>query len=295
MRSPIDVATDFSAGRPIAIEWNSVSDGYFELLRIPVLAGRGVQVTDDSRSEPVVVLTQAAANLLWPGQSPIGRTLEFAANRAAGRLWVWWGTCATALWGNRRPPSLWHSSPFRNVSQMWSVSRCGPPGEPAAFAGALRRIIARCAADMPVSDVQPLEKRVEEGLSQVRVVSLASGVVAGGCGARTRRNICGGRLPRSPESARDRNPARHRCRATDHYPVVYPARPASWTFRVRCRADARPVVRNAAALRTARCAGAHPWLIGGAAGLLVFFSGVVSWAVARRVARFHPSEVLRTQ
>ncbi|MEM1143034.1 MAG: ABC transporter permease [Pseudomonadota bacterium] len=53
----------------------SISPGYFELLEIPVLAGRKFDFSDTKDSPKVVIINQELANSAWPGQDAIGQTL----------------------------------------------------------------------------------------------------------------------------------------------------------------------------------------------------------------------------
>jgi predicted permease len=56
-----------------------VQANYFQTLGIPLLFGRGLQ-TQTGQPEPVVILSQSAAQLLWPGQNPIGRSLRLGTD-----------------------------------------------------------------------------------------------------------------------------------------------------------------------------------------------------------------------
>ena len=55
---------------------NRVSDSYFETLDIPILAGRGFTPGEVARHSPVLVLSEAAARRYWPGESPVGRSVD---------------------------------------------------------------------------------------------------------------------------------------------------------------------------------------------------------------------------
>jgi|KBSSwiStaDraftv2_1062776.scaffolds.fasta_scaffold05773_8 predicted permease len=52
-----------------------VEANYFHALDIPIVYGRGFHAGAGTQ-EPTVVLSETAAQNLWPGQNPIGRTLE---------------------------------------------------------------------------------------------------------------------------------------------------------------------------------------------------------------------------
>lgn len=56
-----------------------VSPGYFDTMGIPVQSGRDIAWTD-SPASPVVAINKTAANLLWPGESAVGKRLLYAGN-----------------------------------------------------------------------------------------------------------------------------------------------------------------------------------------------------------------------
>lgn len=53
-----------------------VSDGFLEMLRVPLLAGRSIEATDNAASTPVVVINEAAVTQLWGGRNPIGDRIQ---------------------------------------------------------------------------------------------------------------------------------------------------------------------------------------------------------------------------
>jgi predicted permease len=69
----------YEAGGNVSVEFTLVDDGYFETIGTPILRGRGIERTDEASSEPVVVITQALAERLWPGEEAVGRQLRFSS------------------------------------------------------------------------------------------------------------------------------------------------------------------------------------------------------------------------
>jgi putative ABC transport system permease protein len=69
-------------GAPVvATSYKFVSPEYFTLLRIPILSGRGFSSAEADAETPVTIVSAAAARALWPGESPLGRTLEVRVER----------------------------------------------------------------------------------------------------------------------------------------------------------------------------------------------------------------------
>src|SRR5262245_47833449 len=58
---------------PTAV-WPNVSAGYFAAMRIPLRTGR--MFRDAGETEPVAVVSESAARIIWPGQDPIGKRLN---------------------------------------------------------------------------------------------------------------------------------------------------------------------------------------------------------------------------
>jgi len=59
----------------------TVSHGYFSTIGTPILQGREFEKRDTSAAEPVVIVSRALANRLWPGQAAIGRRFELLTLR----------------------------------------------------------------------------------------------------------------------------------------------------------------------------------------------------------------------
>ena len=53
------------------------SEGYFQTLRIPLLSGRLFNDADGATAPHTAVISEAVARQKWPGQDPIGQTIEF--------------------------------------------------------------------------------------------------------------------------------------------------------------------------------------------------------------------------
>ncbi|MGD8277184.1 MAG: ABC transporter permease [Gemmatimonadota bacterium] len=55
---------------------HAVAPGYFATLGIPIVRGRGFEASDVEGSIPVAVISQRAADRYWPGEDPIGMTVD---------------------------------------------------------------------------------------------------------------------------------------------------------------------------------------------------------------------------
>ena len=71
-------------GRPVSkgelqpiVDTTVVSDGYFETIRQPIVAGRAFTRHDDSKALSVAVINQTMARHRWPAEDPIGKRVSF--------------------------------------------------------------------------------------------------------------------------------------------------------------------------------------------------------------------------
>lgn len=58
------------------IRQRDATPGYFETFRIPVLSGRAFDEADRDSPEPPVILSKSAARILFPGEDPLGHTVQ---------------------------------------------------------------------------------------------------------------------------------------------------------------------------------------------------------------------------
>lgn len=66
----------------LAAGYRVVSEGYFDAMRIPLLAGRDFQPTDGRGTERVALVNRTAAQRFWPGRSPIGQHIRATSMEA---------------------------------------------------------------------------------------------------------------------------------------------------------------------------------------------------------------------
>ena len=95
------------------LDFNQISPDYFRAMRVPLLEGR--PFTDDDRqgSEPVVIINQAAAQRYFPGENPIGKTVQFLGVRRI-----------VGVVGNIRhdgPETVWRLQGFVPLDQTQAV------------------------------------------------------------------------------------------------------------------------------------------------------------------------------
>ncbi len=74
-------ATPNYEGDKIYTGMNAVSGDYFQVAGVSILQGRPLTSLDVLESAPVLVINEALAEAVWPGESPLGRTLPLAGDQ----------------------------------------------------------------------------------------------------------------------------------------------------------------------------------------------------------------------
>ncbi|MGD8816245.1 MAG: ABC transporter permease [Acidobacteriota bacterium] len=68
--------------------YTGITDGYFDTLSIPLLAGRAFGPGDDLQAPKVVIVDEALAQRYWPGDSPLGRRIAFNSRPSEDEEWL---------------------------------------------------------------------------------------------------------------------------------------------------------------------------------------------------------------
>ena len=79
--------TESEAAANPYLNYEAVTPGYFATFRLPILRGRGLTSADRAGSLPVVVVSRDLAELMWPGQDPIGKRIRWAADSTPSGVW----------------------------------------------------------------------------------------------------------------------------------------------------------------------------------------------------------------
>ena len=61
----------------------NVTPGYFDALRIPIVAGRTFETRDDASAPRVALISEAGARRLWPNENPVGKQIMLSNTASA--------------------------------------------------------------------------------------------------------------------------------------------------------------------------------------------------------------------
>lgn len=156
-----------------------VLPGYFDAMGIPLRAGRDVSADDDRRSASVMVLSESLAEQLFPGQSPLGRTLGVDVGDSEP-----WLAEVIGVVGDVTPSSLasgaagamYFSYGQRSPASMRLAARTRE--EPGALVAPLRSILRELDPDVPLSAPASMEEVLSRSVADRRAVMVLLGTFA---------------------------------------------------------------------------------------------------------------------
>ena len=154
----------------------AVTPGYFELLRIPLRAGRLFTESDGEKSAKVVLVSAATAEQYWPGENTVGKRIRI--------LWEQDWRTVVGVVGDVRQYDLEGTSPdwisgafYMPYPQSTDLNRQLPTAmtlmlrttAPTPQLGdELRRLVASVNPDVPISEIRTLEAAVTDSASPSR-------------------------------------------------------------------------------------------------------------------------------
>jgi putative ABC transport system permease protein len=164
---PLDKKKDPAAGI------GTISNDYFQTMKIPLLSGRYYDARDVADGQKVAIVNQAFANHFLPNSNPLGKRIGFGCEEKEG-------LCRTIVGvvGNIRQESLTDEAapeiylPFAQ-SHMNSVTLLmRTSSDPLALARSVRKEVLAIDKNQPVYEVKTLAQRVNDAVAVSRSLML---------------------------------------------------------------------------------------------------------------------------
>jgi putative ABC transport system permease protein len=146
----------------------SVTPGFFQALRIPLLKGRLLTARDSPDAPLVIVISQSMAHRIWPNLDPLGKRIKFG-RAESGEPWKTVvgvvGDTAQSPFDRVREPTAYF--PFAQLAQTSSALVVRTSGDPIALAAAVRAQVRSVDADQPPYDMRTLAQLISDNVSGV--------------------------------------------------------------------------------------------------------------------------------
>jgi len=154
-----------------------ISDGYFQTMGVPILAGRGFLDSDREQTPLVAVVNEHAAKHYWPNGDAVGKRFHLAS--ATGPLVQIVGIARTSkvVW-IAEPPLDFVYLPFRqHPRSLMSLVTESNAANAAAIAPVIREVVRKLDRDMPVFDLRTMHEFYTQ--RAVKTSEILTQVVAG--------------------------------------------------------------------------------------------------------------------
>jgi putative ABC transport system permease protein len=80
----IEGRPDFLPEEQVEVPVDSVSAGYFGVVKVPLVRGRYFDTRDSAEAPPVVIINATMARMFWPDEDPIGRRIKYGQQSSQG-------------------------------------------------------------------------------------------------------------------------------------------------------------------------------------------------------------------
>jgi putative ABC transport system permease protein len=163
--------------QPVTILWSgAVTPGYFQTLRIPLLAGREFTEADGEKSAKVALVSADTARQFWPGENPIGKYIRV--------VWEQERRIVVGVVGDvhqfdlaGKTPSYINGAFYMPYPQSTALDRRMPTAmtlilrtaaNAPQLASDLRRLVEGVNPNAPVSEIRAMEAAVTASTSSSR-------------------------------------------------------------------------------------------------------------------------------
>ncbi len=172
-------ATDLA--RAGTTQFTMATPGYFELMGMRVLRGRGFTAADDASTAPVAVITESLARRGWPGDDPIGKRLHFGGANASNQPWMTVVGVVNDVRTDRPedPPRPLLYRPLRQASGLQLSLVLKTDADPRQLAAPLSAEVRAVDSDQPTYGMRTMEELVRSATAARRFSTELLGAFAG--------------------------------------------------------------------------------------------------------------------
>lgn len=173
--SPASTRGDSSSARTErGMRNNSVGPDFFEAMGLPLLTGRGFGAQDTETSPKVAVISEAMAQQLFRGSSPLGKRFGIGGLEHSEDIEVI-GVVKDAKYGDLmeepKPMAYYPYSQSINYLSNFEVNFSGDPG---VIVAETRRAIKEVNRDIPIVEAVRMSEHVGRSLVQQKLIARLS-------------------------------------------------------------------------------------------------------------------------
>jgi predicted permease len=160
----------------LAADWNVVEPGFFNTLKIRLIAGRDFDERDTRAAPRVAIVSETFVQQAWPSRDPVGQRLIQQTPEGTSELTVI-GVAGDAqmVWlGSAPRPFIYVANAQQSMSEMWVIVR---NRSAASTIPQVRALVADLNRNLPVTEALPLSDVTAIGLVPQRIVASVAGTL----------------------------------------------------------------------------------------------------------------------
>jgi len=154
----------------------TVTPSYFATVRLPVLSGRRFDAQDRAGSMPVVMVNKHMTDVLWPGQSPLGRKIKLGAADSLPWLTI---VGVTGDITSRGKVTNYAYIPLDQATSDRATILVRSSGDPLKLIPTVRAATRAVDPDLPVIGMQTVREQRRESYWPYQMYSISIAVFAG--------------------------------------------------------------------------------------------------------------------
>lgn len=160
--------------RPLA-HFRVITPGYFETMRIPLLAGRAFGSEDREDTAPVAIVSRKFAERSWRGADPTGKRFR---DSDEGPWLTVVGVSGDVLqdWFLQEPQPTYYV-PFEQRPRVGMSLAIRTVGEPEAVTAAVRSQVRRADPDQPIFHARTMRQLISERIHGLKYAALVMSVL----------------------------------------------------------------------------------------------------------------------
>ncbi|MBW8870015.1 MAG: ABC transporter permease [Acidobacteriales bacterium] len=169
-----DMHTSVSKGGQ-EIYMNSASAGYFNTLQIPILTGRDFKWSDTGASSLKVVLSESAAQKLFPGQNALGQTVIQSGTADSKKSFQVIGIVGDIHYASLRkeaPPEAYVCITQNTDHKPNYVAVVREEGSVVPLAAAARQLASNMAPEIPAPVLTPMMTDIDGTIASERIMAM---------------------------------------------------------------------------------------------------------------------------
>jgi len=159
--------------------WRLVTEDYFSAMGLPILSGRTFNELDRIGEPWRAIISERLAELLWPGENPIGRYANLWEGQGSRRAEIVGVVSDMRERGLDSAPTLAVYLPYYGAGRTRMEVVVHTSGDPTAIVGSLRPMLAEIDPNIPISAVETMDRIVSDDVASRRFNAMLLLAVAG--------------------------------------------------------------------------------------------------------------------